>query len=98
MDKEKQICYICCETLEDNIVTLKCGHSYHYDCIYLTYKANFNNGISSKKKRECPYCRREGGFLDLKIGYMPYKGIHFRYLEYKETDICYIVIDRLIYN
>lgn len=35
---------------------LKCGHSFHYSCIYLSYKYSNNH--------QCPYCRKDGGFLD----------------------------------
>ena len=36
-------------------VKLLCGHKFHYDCIFLTYKCNTNQYGSYNKKRECPY-------------------------------------------
>ena len=43
-----EICSICIETYRENdqIFTLKCGHTYHKDCISKWYD----------KKPTCPYC------------------------------------------
>ena len=30
----------------------------------------------SSKKRECPYCRKDGGYLDIRKGYKYIKNIH----------------------
>ena len=51
MDKECSICY---DTL-DTKITLKCGHEFHYKCIFTTY----NSAISknSRNPRLCPFCR-----------------------------------------
>jgi len=60
------ICYICNETCiyneneidtdeEKFICKLKCGHIFHYSCIYMSYK------YTNDKK--CPYCRQEGGSI-----------------------------------
>ena len=37
---DKNICLICYDSMENNnnISILKCGHKYHYNCIYQTYK------------------------------------------------------------
>ena len=43
---EEIICNICLEQLEDNVVKLKCGHSYHYNCILIWFE----------KKKSCPTC------------------------------------------
>ena len=43
---KKKSCLVCHDKLDKDIVTLKCGHKYHYNCIFMTFKMN--------KKRECP--------------------------------------------
>ena len=85
-DSDK-ICPICCQNLDNDIIKLKCGHEYHYDCIFLSYKSNLSCGISYNNYRECPYCRMDGGYLPLKVGYIPQKHIHVRYKEYKNDMI-----------
>lgn len=68
-------CLVCHDKLEENdVVKLKCGHKYHYDCIFMTYKMN--------KKRECPYCRGDGGYLKLKDGMIPFMNIHREFDDY----------------
>ncbi len=61
----ENICMICGDPLRQSefgiIHKLKCSHEFHLDCIYNSYK--YSNG---KKKRECPYCRKDGGYLPLK--------------------------------
>jgi len=42
-------CSICYEELNENIIVLICGHSYHNECI--------NKWIIEKKN--CPYCREQ---------------------------------------
>ena len=75
MDKECSICY---DTL-DTKITLKCGHEFHYKCIFTTY----NSAISknSRNPRLCPFCRNDGGYLKLKENVYPIKGIHIEYYE-----------------
>ena len=76
---DKDICLICYGKMEknDNLSILKCNHRYHYNCIYLTYK-------NLKNKRECPYCRSDGGYISLPEGRVPEKHIHKEYLEYRK--------------
>jgi hypothetical protein len=71
---EEIICMVCHDNL-NNEVKLKCGHKFHYDCIFSTYKSNNN-------KRDCPYCRRDGGFLKLKDGMIPFLNIHKEFKDY----------------
>jgi len=79
-DLEK-ICLMCHDILDDSNndsnepVKLNCGHKYHYKCILITYKS-----IGGKK--ECPYCRGKGGFLELKKGMIPQIGIHKEFQDY----------------
>lgn len=79
------LCLICYDNLEpnSNIVKLKCGHRYHYDCILQTYKTN-----TSRKK--CPYCRSDGGYLPLSAGMRPVKYIHKEYNKAGDYNITYI--------
>ena len=87
-DSEEKKCYICYESLEKggDIVKLSCGHEFHYNCIYMTYVSMNINKYYIKKKRECPYCRCDGGYLELKQGYMPQKHINREFNEL-EKDI-----------
>ena len=68
-------CLVCHDKIESELVTLKCGHKYHYNCIFMTYKSNNN-------KRECPYCRGDGGYLKLKDGMIPFNNIHREFEDY----------------
>ena len=58
----EDICGICGDiiNMETTNITLKntelkCGHRFHYTCIYYSYKYS--------KNPMCPYCRQEGGKL-----------------------------------
>ena len=78
------LCAVCHDTLEkedDDIVTLNCNHKYHYNCIFAVYK----DSVSKNKYKSyvnCPYCRKSGGYLPLKLGMIPIKGIHHEYSEF----------------
>tara|TARA_B100000963_G_C22425349_1_gene579625 strand:+ start:261 stop:734 length:474 start_codon:yes stop_codon:yes gene_type:complete len=54
-------CLVCYETFkettDETAIQLICGHAFHYDCILESYKMKTSN------KRECPYCRKFGGWL-----------------------------------
>jgi len=52
----ENICDICSDVLDTNLVKLNCGHIFHYDCIKMAYKY--------AKKMECPYCRQNGGKIN----------------------------------
>ena len=64
------ICSICGDELNSEYPhTLKCNHSYHYQCILLSFK-NMNNN-------ECPTCRGGNNLLPLVNGLKKvYEGIH----------------------
>lgn len=82
INNEDNICKICYDSLEtqNNISLLKCGHKFHYECIMLTYK-------TLKGKRQCPYCRKDGGYLDLYPGKAPIKNIHKEYSDFKNGNL-----------
>ena len=70
------ICGICHDELDEDIQTLACGHKYHYNCILQSY---INDKISNNNKKKCPYCRKNGGYIELKPNTIPYKDIHQEY-------------------
>lgn len=65
-------CGICSiKLIPEDTVRLDCHHEYHYECIYNWYKKTIQNTScsSSSKRRECPYCRKPGGYLPIKKEY-----------------------------
>lgn len=78
-------CAICYEKLDDSAIKLKCGHTFHYNCIFNSYKmATIKNKNNIKLFRKCPYCRNNGGFLPLSKNIYPYKNIHIEYYEVEQ--------------
>lgn len=77
----EDICNTCYELLNNDIIVLKCGHKYHYDCILNSYKYSLD-----VLKRLCPYCRSYGGYLPLKEGTTAEKHIHYGYKKKKITN------------
>ena len=72
-------CIICYEKLDDKSpdkVTLKCNHTFCYECLLESYKGTKCNFTNHKTHRICPYCRTPAGYLSLKDGMTPLKGIH----------------------
>lgn len=80
-NEEEEKCFICYENLDDTATVLKCGHKFHYNCIFLTYKSNIKQNYQFNG-RECPYCRRDGGYLNLKVGYLPTKNINSEFSDW----------------
>ena len=80
-------CSICGCANEDYMIKLECGHTFHYECILLTF-------INSRNK-QCPYCRREQKCLPVIKGVkkiIPW--IHSNYYDYNTIlDIDKNVID-----
>ena len=80
-------CLVCGEMFEaEDKVTLTCKHSFCYDCLLESYKGKnctYNNYTSSQ--RRCPYCRAATGYLPLKEGMKPLKGIHREYKSVKKS-------------
>ena len=78
-ENPEEFCNICFSKHDNSSIRLKCGHKYHYNCIKDSYIIN-----NTHKKRCCPYCRKEGGYLTLMEGDIPIKGIHREYqVNYK---------------
>ena len=48
-------CSICGEENDDYFHTLDCGHTFHYHCLFLSFKNMKNNN--------CPYCRSSKNLL-----------------------------------
>jgi len=66
-------CDICGEPHKHKyVITLKCNHSFHYECIQKSFLCD------RKRKNSCPLCRGKHGLLPLVNG-LPrlYSGIHF---------------------
>ncbi len=58
---ETKTCSICGENDPLTMFhTLECGHSFHYQCLYLTFK--------NMKTNRCPYCRSSGNYLPVVNG------------------------------
>ena len=52
------LCSICGDDYNKDIKhTLQCNHSFHYQCLFLTFK--------NMKINECPYCRGSDNLLPL---------------------------------
>ena len=82
-------CPICFNDIKpENKVKLKCGHCFNYDCILLTYQNEIRKASRyyKGKKRICPYCRGDGGYLPLKPGMLPIQYIHKEYTEFAKTE------------
>ena len=100
--KEKDIkqCAICYSDMDDesDIVTLKCGHQFHYDCILMEYKSVIakNSKYHKYTYRKCPFCRSDGGYLPLKPGMLPIEFIHqeYKYLKNAKDFSKYLIKDR----
>ena len=58
METTESMCNICHTDFEPNedLVKLKCGHVFHYECIYITYKNNIDKNKYNKRIRICHYC------------------------------------------
>lgn len=75
----ENICGICHDDLNDDIQILDCGHKFHYECILESY---LSDKKGYKYERKCPYCRKNGGYLELKPNSIPKKDIHKEYYKF----------------
>ena len=57
---EKLFCSICGEDNDEVFHTLDCNHSFHYQCLFLSFKNMKNNN--------CPYCRSNKNLLPVISG------------------------------
>ena len=69
-------CSVCYDKIEETewCIRLKCGHTFHTDCILMSYQ------MKTDRYRECPYCRADGGYLPLLDNQKPIKDIHKEWL------------------
>tara|TARA_Y100001935_G_scaffold71429_2_gene59605 strand:+ start:10854 stop:11249 length:396 start_codon:yes stop_codon:yes gene_type:complete len=71
----KLLCSICGEENDDVFHTLKCGHTFHYNCLYLSFKNMKNNN--------CPYCRSNKNTLPIISGIKKiHPLIHYGKIDY----------------
>ena len=63
---------------ENNIVKLKCGHTFDYKNIYDSYKITNLKSRNYMTKQLCPYCLQKGGLLPPKNNYQYIKGVNFK--------------------
>ncbi len=74
-------CFISYENFKEedynnnNVVKLKCGHTFLYQHITESYKITNCSGRNYIGKRICPYCRKSGGYLPYN-GSQAIRGIH----------------------
>jgi len=72
-ENEEPCCDICGDLQKDKyVLTLKCKHSYHYECILKSFMSD------RKRHNQCPLCRQTHGLLPLVNGLTKIsKGIHY---------------------
>jgi hypothetical protein len=75
------ICHTDFDEEEDLNFKLRCGHKFHLECIFIIYS---NNLDSKKIIRQCPYCRKDGGYIRLDKNIIPIKHIHEEYNVFQE--------------
>ena len=82
--KEEIECAVCHTDIEEGeeMTELICGHTYHYECILLTYKHRLDTKYYGNQVRKCPYCRNNGGYLELKKNTIPLKEVHKEYIKF----------------
>lgn len=59
-NQEKYECSICGECNDEVFHKLKCRHTFHYNCLYLSFK--------NMKNLSCPYCRSTNNSLPIISG------------------------------
>ena len=94
----EKYCEICAFEMTEKIVTLNCGHKFHYDCLfYSIFKIHKIKGNKIKNNNlQCPYCRSSFNFLPLADGIIPLKNIHREYDEYILKDNLKYPIDKMV--
>jgi len=82
-------CSICGEGLNESYKqTLNCGHTFHYECLMLSFK--------TMKNTSCPYCRSPNNLLPLVNGLKKvYSNIHdVNELNTYENKKCLHILER----
>mgnify|MGYP001169076898 FL=1 len=81
-------CGICGEENNEYLHTLKCNHTFHYQCLFLSFKNDL-------KYRHCPYCRSQNNLLPIVSGV---KKVHPKIHDYSDTSLlnkkCDMVLKR----
>ena len=68
-EQEKQLCSICGEENNEVFHRLNCNHTFHYQCLLLSFRNMKNNN--------CPYCRSSKNYLPVINGVKKiYPNIH----------------------
>ena len=68
-EQEKQLCSICGDENDEVFHTLHCNHTFHYQCLLLSFRNMRNNS--------CPYCRSSKNYLPVINGVKKiYPNIH----------------------
>jgi hypothetical protein len=68
-------CSICGEENNEYPHTLKCNHTFHYKCLFLSFKNSLNT--------DCPYCRSTHNLLPVVRGV---KHINYKIHSYNHGD------------
>ena len=89
-NKDDDICPICKDDMEDDKITLKCNHSFCYECLLESFRGTKCNYTAPKTHRICPYCRTPASYLSLKKGVIPIKGIHREFGKFTNKPIGFI--------
>lgn len=80
-EKEILTCAICGEDNDDVFHTLRCGHSFHYRCLYNSFKC--------MKTNSCPYCRSSKNLLPIVPGLKKVeRPLHFNNKYYDKYNKC----------
>ena len=86
-------CEICGDVMSaEQKHTLKCNHSFCYDCLLDSFKGTNCNYNYTTNHRICPYCRMGSGFLPMRPGYSYVKNVHppsCRFVQKIQCKGCY---------
>lgn len=69
MDNDSEECSICGSDLNEKFsITLKCHHSYHYECLLCSFTEIKKSAVKHHYVNRCPYCRRSCDLLPVVNG------------------------------
>ena len=69
------------EKIDNTSIKLDCNHTFHYNCILMTFKTNL---INNRKVRRCPFCRKVTSHIPLIKQMFPLRNIHKEYEVIKD--------------